>query len=92
MPRDLDDVFAVWDRGEFLFSDLEQALLDLPDGSKLGDILSKSTKCPIHNGTCESMIIIKVYGMNPDKGYKLIEVQVCPLGVEGDGDACPLNK
>jgi len=86
------DIFETWDAGEFFFNEVEEQLINLPDGMKLNEILKKSTKCPVHNGTCESMILITVFGMHPEKGHKKVEIQICPLGVEGDGEDCPLNK
>lgn len=86
------DIFETWDAGEFFFNDTEQKLINLPDGMRLNEILKTATKCPVGNATCESMIIITVYGMHPEKGHKKIELQICPLGVGRDGEACSLNK
>ena len=87
-----DDMFDVWDRGEHFFNDVERALIDLKDGKKLGDLLKEATKCPVYDSSCESMIFIEVYGVHPEKGHKKEVIQICPIGIKGNGEKCPLNK
>ena len=43
MAKELDEVWAAWDRGEHVFSDVEDALMDISPGQEIGDVLSKCT-------------------------------------------------
>lgn len=84
--------YKKWDKGEHYFGDIGEALRDLKDGEKIGNILSKCTICPIHNASCHDFLELSIYGFHPKKGGKLEKISICECGVEGDGITCPLNK
>lgn len=81
-----------WDEGDHTLTKEEGKMFSLPDGRRVGDCMQKWTVCPIHNASCQHMAILELYAINPDKGGKPVKVQLCPLGVMGNGDTCPLNK
>lgn len=90
--KTFQDLCDLWDAGEFFYTDVEEALMNIPDGEKLGNIMKDMTVCPVHNATCETMMRITVWGINPDKGHHKQIIDICPLGVSGWGEKCPLNK
>lgn len=92
--RELEDTFKTWDKGEYTYDGAMDDLIKLKplSGEKLGDIMKDCTICPVGNGTCFSFMTIQVYGFHPEKPGKLTELMVCALGIEGDGEKCPLNK
>jgi hypothetical protein len=91
MPKDLDEIFKAWDKGEHTFNESEEALMALKFGEKLGNTLSECTICPVGNGTCEHFMMVECYGILPGTPGKLRQVMVCSLGIE-DIDSCPLSK
>jgi len=88
----ITDAWDAWDRGDHVLSAKEGAIYSLPDGERVGDLMSDWTKCPIHNGTCQDMVVLELYAINPDKGGEPVKVHLCPLGICGNGEKCPLNK
>ena len=87
-----DEMSDKWDAGEFTHCDEAQEIVDLEGGKKIGDIMSKMTVCPVGNATCVLYMKLEIYGYNPDKAGEKTYISICPLGVEGDGEKCPLNK
>lgn len=81
-----------WEKGEHYFGEIGEALRNLKDGEKIGNILSKCTICPIHNSSCHDFLELAVYGVHPEKRGTLKKLSICELGIEGDGIKCPLNK
>lgn len=88
---DLQEKFERWDRGELVYSDVEEKLKQLQPGQKLGSILENCTICSVNNGTCPDYFRIFIYGMDCTGVLKKEELWVCTLGVE-DSDDCRLNK
>jgi len=91
MSRDMDEVWAAWDAGEHVFSEVEDALMAVKPGEVIGDVLSKCTICPVGNGTCEQFMEVSCYGILPGQIGKIVKVMVCTIGVV-DIDHCPLSK
>ena len=81
-----------WDKGEHTYSDAEEKLMTLKRGEKIGNVLAECTICPIGNATCAEFFNITVAGFHPEKGIEEQKITICPLGVAGDGEDCPLNK
>ena len=88
----LQKTFDVWDKGEHTYDGAMDDLVKLKSGEKFRDIMKDCTICPVGNGTCPSYMTIRVYGYNPGKPGKNVELMVCSVGVGGDGEKCPLNK
>ena len=82
----------IWDAGHHALNENEGRVWKHPEGEKIGDLLSDWTVCPIGNASCQNAAYLELYATNPDKGGKAVKVMLCPLGVEGDGEKCPLNK
>ena len=91
-PGDCQTAFDAWDEGHHTLGSEEGALFEHAEGEKLGDLMSEWTVCPIGNGTCNDMVDVRMLAIHPDKPPENVVVQLCPLGVSGDGDSCPLNK
>ena len=70
----------------------EGRIFQLGHGEKVADLMSEWTRCPIGNGTCQDMVEVHMYAINPDLGGCATTVALCPLGVAGAGEKCPLNK
>jgi len=89
-----EETCKTWDKGEYTYDGAMDDLIKLEplSGKKLGDIMKDCTICPVGNGTCFSFMTIKVYGFHPEKPGKETELMICALGIEGDGEKCPLNK
>jgi len=92
MKSSIKERFRIWDEGGYTYNEVEEKLLELKEGEKIKDILSECTVCPIGNATCEHYLTFKFVGFNPNKGYKKHEMMICGIGIEGDGEKCPLNK
>jgi len=86
------ELWDAWDRGHHVLNHGEGQLYNHPQGEKLGDMLSDWTVCPIGNGTCQDAVFVEMCAINPDLGFETIQVQLCPRGISGDGEKCPLNK
>lgn len=90
-----ENTFATWDRGEYTYNPVEQELLKLQGGQKLGEkvgqLLSSCTVCPVGNATCEHYLEFIFVGFHPEKGCKKHTMMICGLGIE-DIDHCPLSK
>ena len=80
-----------WDRGEYVYSEKEEALMKLKDGDRIGQILDNCTICPVGNATCIHYFTIIVAGFHPEKKMEKKEIRICSLGIQ-NVDNCPLNK
>ena len=89
---DMHKCFKAWDKKKIVYRGIHGKLLKLKEGDKTGDLLSNCTVCPIGNATCHDYLSVKVYGYHPEIGGEETRIMVCTLGIEGDGDKCPLNK
>ncbi len=89
---DMHSIFDAWDRGDHVLSETEGNMYKAPRGSKIGTLMSDWTICPIGNATCIDTAVLELYAYNPDKGGATVKVRLCPRGVSGDGEKCPLNK
>ncbi|MCK5018712.1 MAG: hypothetical protein KAS32_16745 [Candidatus Peribacteraceae bacterium] len=87
----MHDDFKKWDNGEFTYNECEDKLMEMEEGIPIGDVLSKITKCPVHNSTCDDSMYLEICGFNPRKGHENVEVMLCGLGVDNI-DNCPLSK
>jgi glutamine synthetase len=87
----LGEMFNLWDEGEFIYDEFAAEMLKTPEGENVGFILKNVTKCPVHNGTCNSYHRLMVHGYNPDKGCKEHEIWLCPSG-HRNIDECSLSK
>jgi len=87
----MEHPFKKWDRGEHTYSEAETGLMKLDDGTKIGDVLSTCTICPVHNRTCSNYFTITTAGLHPEIGIEERTIMICSLGVE-DIDRCPLSK
>jgi hypothetical protein len=87
-----DEIFKTWEKGGHTFNPAEERLMALKEGEKIGGIVKDCTICPVGNGSCEHFMTWAIYGFNPIKGGKIVELMVCSIGIEGDGEKCPLNK
>ena len=85
------DVCEEWDKGRYSVAAAEEKLLNLDRGKKVGDLFKGMTVCPIGNASCHDYLEVEVFGFHPD-GSKRFRRCLCTLGIEGDGDKCPLNK
>ena len=91
------DLVKNWDEGKYLTSKLGIRLINKKPGQLLNDaeifeLLKKCTICPVGNGSCHNFIALHVYGFNPDKGGKTINIMLCTDGVKDTGEDCHLNK
>jgi hypothetical protein len=92
----LEEKSKKWNNGEHTYNEIEQALLNLKPGEKLGLVmeqLKNCTVCTVNNATCleffEFKIIIK--GLHPTQPPKEHIIMICPLGVTNI-DECALAK
>jgi len=83
--------WARWDRGEYVYSGVEEALIKLKSSEKIGQILNNCTICPVGNATCIHYFTIVVAGFHPEKKMEKKEIRICSLGIQ-NVDNCPLNK
>lgn len=86
----LDETFKKWDRGEAVFDEIAEKLMEMSGGEKIGDILNEATICPVPNGSCTSFFNVELCGFGP-KGNELREVRICPDGHKNI-DECSLSK
>jgi len=80
-----------WNRGEYVYSEEEEALMKLKSGEKIGQILNNCTICPVRNATCLHYFTITIAGFHPEKKMEKKEIIICSSGIQ-DADNCPLNK
>ena len=85
--KEKEHPFAIWDRGEHVYSDCENTLMALRINETLGNVLSSCTICPVGNMTCNEFFTINVEVI----GSGIHEIMVCPLSVKR-GDDCPFSK
>jgi len=94
--KDDEDQFKrvgeTWDKGEHTYDGAMRHLVELKPGEKIGNLVKDCTICPVRNATCASYMEWELYGFNPAKGGKKFPLMVCAMGIEGDGEKCPLNK
>jgi hypothetical protein len=89
--KTFEEVSDKWDKGEHVFSDIEDALITSQEGEEIGHLFNGMTKCPVSNASCHNYIIIKMYGFCPTKPGKIEEIWLCPFGAKNIGD-CKLSK
>jgi hypothetical protein len=87
-----DEYHNAWDEGHHVLNETEGKLFEHPQGEKLGEVMSEWTVCPISNGTCQDMVMAEMVAVHPDKPPQSVSVYLCPLGISGNGESCPLNK
>jgi hypothetical protein len=90
--NDTEKAWKKWKKGEHTFNKCEEALIKLKSGQKLGNILENCTICPVGNASCEHFMEFSIYGFNPFAKGKLVKLIICSIGIEGNGEKCPLNK
>jgi hypothetical protein len=85
----------------FVEYDEEDKLISIyPEGEPIGNIFNwirpeedtiECTFCPVHNGTCNSMMKLEIFGFHPHKKGKKMMIDICSIGVSNI-DKCPLSK
>lgn len=80
-----------WNRGEYVYSEAEEALMKLEGGERIGKILVNCTICPVGNATCSEYFTITTAGFHPEKRMEKHEIMICSAEVQKVDD-CPLNK
>lgn len=85
----------------FVEYDKEDKLVHIyPEGKPVGNIFNwirhdeadiECTFCPVHNGTCASLMRLEIFGFHPHKKGKKIIIDICSIGVTNI-DKCPLSK
>lgn len=86
-----EEVWQAWDDGHHILNNNEAKVFELPEGEKLGALMSDWTICPVGNSSCQDMAVLELFAVNPNKGGEATYVQLCPRGVSCF-EKCPLNK
>lgn len=87
----MGDMFDLWDKGEFIYDEFSAEILKIPDGQNIGFMFKNVTKCPVHNGSCNSYHTLTIHGYHPEKGCLDEEIMICPSGHRNIHE-CSLSK
>jgi len=97
MAMSLKEKLDAWDRGEYTFSPVEEALLKIPEGQHVSkealELLGKCTICSVGNSSCLEFMEIIASGICPPKsGCSVLKknIRICKLGCNAEN--CILNK